>query len=112
VPLNPGSNTIGILATDNAGNSAQGQLTVAYQPPAPPPPPPRPLTVKCKVPRTKGMKLPAAERALRRAHCRVGRIKHVSSKKTAKGRVMSTTPRAGRSLAAGTKVALSVSKGP
>jgi hypothetical protein len=108
VPLNPGSNTIGILATDAAGNAAQGQLTVAYQPPAPPP---QPLTVKCRVPRTKGMKLPAAERALRRAHCRVGRIKHVSSKKIRKGRVMGTTPRAGRRLAAGAKIQVSVSKG-
>jgi hypothetical protein len=110
VPLNPGSNTIGILATDAAGNSAQGQLTVVYQPPPPPPPPPPPI-VKCTVPRTKGMKLPAAERALRRAHCRVGKIKHVTSRKIRSGRVMGTTPRAGRRLAAGAKVQLSVSKG-
>jgi hypothetical protein len=108
VPLTPGSNTIDILATDAAGNTAHGQLTIVYAPPAPPPPPP---PVKCKVPRTKGMKLPAAERALRRAHCRVGKIKHVHSKKIADGRVMGTTPRAGRRLAAGAKIQLSVSKG-
>jgi Glucodextranase, domain B/PASTA domain len=106
VPLTPGSNTIDILATDAAGNTAHGQLSIVYAPPAPPPPP-----VKCKVPRTKGMKLPAAERALRRAHCRVGKIKHVHSKKIAEGRVMGTTPRAGRRLAAGAKIQLSVSKG-
>jgi hypothetical protein len=114
VPLNPGSNPITILATDAAGNSAQGQLVVAYQPPAPVsssslPPPPAPVI--CRGPRTKGMKLLAAERALRRAHCRVGRIKHVSSKKIRRGRVMGTSPRVGRRLKAGAKVELSVSKG-
>jgi glucodextranase-like protein/PASTA domain-containing protein len=110
VPLNPGSNTINILGTDAAGAIAQGQVTIVYQPPPPPRAEPPPAA-KCKVPRTKGMKLPAAERALRRAHCRVGKIKHVKSKKTARGRVMSTTPRAGERLRAGTKVELFVSKG-
>jgi hypothetical protein len=112
VPLNPGSNAISISATDAAGATAQGQVTVVYQPPSSPPPPPPPPAAKCKVPRTKGMKLPAAERTLRRAHCRVGKIKHVRSKKTARGRVMSTTPRPGRRLRAGAKVQLFVSRGP
>jgi hypothetical protein len=112
VALNPGSNALPVLATDAAGISAQGQLTVVYQPPTAAGSPPVTVNpVKCRVPRTKGMKLPAAERALRRAHCRVGRIKHVSSKKLARGRVMGTTPHAGRRLAPGAKVALSVSKG-
>jgi hypothetical protein len=113
VPLSPGSNTLQVLATDRAGTTAQGQLSVVYQPPstAGSGPPVTVKPVKCKVPRTKGMKLAAAKRALRHAHCRVGKIKHVSSKKIARGHVMSTTPRAGRRLAAGAKVALSVSKG-
>jgi hypothetical protein len=109
VPLRPGLNTITALAADGAGATVQAQVTVVYQPP--PTPPPAAPAVRCTVPRTKGMKLPAAERALRRAHCKVGKIKHVSSKKIARGRVMSTTPRAGRRLAADAKVALSVSKG-
>ena len=104
VPLNQGSNTIDVLATDGAGNIAQGQLTVVYQPPPPP--------VRCKVPRTKGMKLKVAERALRRAHCRAGRIKRVRSHKVRRGRVMSTNPRAGRQLRPGTRVELYVSNGP
>ena len=113
VPLNPGSNALPVLATDAAGTTAQGQLSVVYQPPstAGSTPPVKANPPKCKVPKTKGMKLPAAERALRRAHCRVGKIKHVNSKKIARGHVMSTTPHAGRRLAAGAKVALSVSKG-
>ncbi len=57
------------------------------------------------------MKLPAAERAVRQAHCKVGKVKRVTSKAVRKGRVMSTTPRAGRILRAGTKIELFVSKG-
>jgi hypothetical protein len=104
VPLSPGANTITALGTDGAGATAQSQVTVVYQPPAPP-------VVKCRVPRVKGMKLPAAEKALRKAHCRVGKVKHVSSRKLARGRVMSTKPQAGRRLRAGAKIELLVSKG-
>lgn len=109
VPLVPGSNTITALATDRAGATAQAQVAVVYDPPIPPSPPPR--AVKCRVPKTKGMKLNAAERAMRKAHCKVGKVKHVKSKKVRRGRVMSTTPRAGRILRAGTKIELFVSKG-
>ena len=109
VPLSPGANTITALATDRAGATTQDQVTVVYQPPTAPPPP---LPVaKCHVPRVKGMKLRAAEKALRKAHCKVGKVKHVSSRKLARGRVMSTTPRAGRRLRAGSKIEMFVSKG-
>ena len=106
VPLSPGSNTITALATDGAGATAQAQLAVTYNPP--PAPPPR---VRCVVPKTKGMKVPVAEKALRRAHCKVGRITHVKSRTLRRGRVMRTNPHAGRTLAAGAKVDLFVSKG-
>jgi hypothetical protein len=108
VPLSPGANTIAAVATDRAGASFEAQVTVVYTPPAPAPAPSGPV---CRVPRTKGMKLPAAERALRRAHCRVGRIRHERSKKTGKGRVFNTSPRPGRVMRAGSKVELFVSKG-
>jgi Glucodextranase, domain B/PASTA domain len=108
VPLNPGSNTITALATDRAGANVQAQVTIVYQPPAAATPP----VARCKVPRIKGMKLPGAERALRRAHCRVGRIKHEASKKVRKGRAVGTNPPAGHRMRAGSKVELYVSKGP
>ena len=57
------------------------------------------------------MKLAAAERALRQAHCKVGKIKRVKSRTVRKGRVTSTSPRAGRMFRAGNKVELFVSKG-
>jgi hypothetical protein len=106
VPLNPGANTITALATDGAGATTQAVVTVVYQPPAAPPP-----VAKCHVPRVNGMKLPAAKKALRKAHCKVGKVKHVSSHKLSRGRVMSTKPRAGRRLQAGSKIELFVSKG-
>jgi hypothetical protein len=111
VALSPGPNTITALATDGAGATVQSEVTVVYTPPPPPPPPPAPAVVVCKVPRIKGMKLAAAERALREAHCRVGRIRHEVSKKVGKGRAVSTSPPVGRRLAAGSKVELWVSKG-
>lgn len=112
VALNPGANTITALATDGAGASTQAQVTVVYQPPAQTTPAPVSSPVRCKVPRVKGMKLSAAEKALRRAHCKVGKVKHVISRKIGRGRVMSSTPQAGRHRPAGSKVQLFVSKGP
>jgi hypothetical protein len=109
VPLSPGANTITALVTDGAGATTQAQVTVVYQPPAPPPPPP--VVAKCHVPRIKGMKLRAAEKALRKAHCRVGKVKHVSARKLAPGRVMNTIPHAGRRLRAGSKIEVFVSEG-
>jgi Glucodextranase, domain B/PASTA domain len=106
VPLSPGTNTITALATDAAGATAQAQVAVVYNPPPTPPAPAR-----CQVPRTKGMKLPAAEKALRRSHCKVGKIKKQTSRAVRRGRVTSTSPRAGRTLRAGSKVELFVSKG-
>jgi hypothetical protein len=110
LPLSQGSNMITALATDAAGETAQAQLLITYQPPPVLPPPPPAVT--CKVPRLKDLKLRTAERRLRRAHCRVGRIRHVHSRHIAKGRVVSTLPRAGRVRAAGNKVELFVSDGP
>lgn len=106
VPLSPGTNTITALATDAAGATAQAQVAVVYNPPPTPPAPAR-----CQVPRTKGMKLPAAKKALRRSHCKVGKIKQQTSRAVRRGRVTSTSPRAGRTVRAGSKVELFVSKG-
>jgi hypothetical protein len=103
VTLSPGTSTITAQAIDRAGESANAQISVVYSPPPPP--------GTCKVPKTRGTKVRAAETALRRAHCRVGKIKHVRSRTIHSGRVMSTTPRAGRILRAATKVELWVSKG-
>lgn len=110
VSLNPGANTINAVMVDGAGQVSQAQITVNYQPPAGQPPPPPPAA--CKVPKTKGKKQAAAEKAIRNAHCKVGKVKKQHSKKVKKGRVISTSPPAGRKLASGWKIELFVSSGP
>jgi hypothetical protein len=64
----------------------------------------------CLVPRLAGKKLAVARRAVRRAHCSVGRVRYARSRR-ARGRVVSQSPRAGARKPAGTKVNLVVSRG-
>jgi Glucodextranase, domain B/PASTA domain len=108
VPLSLGPNTITAVATDGAGATAQAQVAIDYRPATPSP---IPAPTPCTVPRTKGLKLPAAENAIRRAHCRVGKIKKEHSRKVRQGRVVDTNPVPGRKLPAGRRVELFVSKG-
>jgi PASTA domain len=65
----------------------------------------------CVVPRVQGKKVAAARRAIRRANCRVGRVRKARSLRPT-GRVIRQTPRAGKRLPLGTKVNLVVSRGP
>jgi len=64
----------------------------------------------CKVPKVIGRGLIPARRAIRAAHCSVGRVRYARSRRT-RGRVLSQSPRAGRTLAVGTRVNLVVSRG-
>jgi uncharacterized delta-60 repeat protein len=65
----------------------------------------------CIVPKLKGKTLRAAKRAIRKAHCSVGKVSKAFSTRVTKGRVISPKPRAGKRLAPGSKVRLKVSKG-
>jgi hypothetical protein len=108
VPLHAGANAITAVAHDGAGNASQDAITVTYQPVTPPPPPP----VKCKVPKLKKKTLSAAKKALKKAHCGVAKkVKKKKSKSVKKGRVISSSPKAGKTVAKDTKVKLTVSKG-
>lgn len=64
----------------------------------------------CKVPKVVGKKLGTAKRAIKRAHCKVGHVKRKHAKRRLRGRVISEKPKAGRRVAAGTKVALVVGR--
>lgn len=75
----------------------------ANQPPAP--------RTQCVVPKLKGKRLGAAKRAITKAHCRVGKITRVNSKRKQRGRVLSQKPKPGKHLRKGSKVALTVGKG-
>jgi hypothetical protein len=67
--------------------------------------------VLCVVPKAKGKRLRPAKRAIRKAHCSVGKVTRAFSTKVKKGRVISQKPKPGKKLAAGSKVKLKVSKG-
>jgi List-Bact-rpt repeat protein/cortical protein marker for cell polarity/PASTA domain-containing protein len=64
----------------------------------------------CMVPRITGEKLGVAKRALRKAHCRSGKIRYRYSPR-AKGQVISQRPKSRKHLRNGTKVNFIVSKG-
>jgi uncharacterized delta-60 repeat protein len=64
------------------------------------------FTAMCVVPKVKGKTLRAAKRALKRAHCAVGKVTRT------RGRVLSQKPKPGTKRPAGAKVALKVGKRP
>ncbi|HJR01551.1 MAG TPA: PASTA domain-containing protein, partial [Methylomirabilota bacterium] len=65
----------------------------------------------CVVPRLKGKTLKAARKALRRAHCALGKVRRAYSSKVKRGRVVAQKPRPGARRRAGAKVALTLSRG-
>jgi hypothetical protein len=56
----------------------------------------------------RGKTLRAAGRAIRRAHCRIGRIARKRARKGRRGRVLTQSPRAGARRARGTRVKLTL----
>jgi beta-lactam-binding protein with PASTA domain len=65
----------------------------------------------CSVPKLVGKRLAAAKVALKQNRCRTGKVSYKSSRKAAKGRVISQSRRPGRSLPAGTKIDLVLGRG-
>jgi hypothetical protein len=72
-------------------------------------PPPPPAT-KCIVPKVSGEMLASAKRAIKSHHCSVGKITRIKSTRKNKGHVISETPKPGKHLRKGSKVALKVGK--
>ena len=66
---------------------------------------------RCVVPKLKGKTLAAAKRALKKADCAVGHTTKHKSSTVPKGRVISSSPKAASNHKAGTRVALTVSRG-
>jgi hypothetical protein len=79
-------------------------------PPGPKPPGPKPLLpvvqARCVVPKLKGLTLSRAKQALARNDCRLGKVTHRRTHAVKHGRVATSSPGAGKHLAAGTRVAL------
>jgi len=63
------------------------------------------------VPAVRGKTLARAKRVIRAHRCRLGGVRYRWSSAMRKGRVLRQVPRAGRTLPAGARVALVVSKG-
>lgn len=66
---------------------------------------------KCVVPKLTGKTEAAAVKALSAAHCALGKVKKAKSSKVKKGKVISQATASGKSLASGSKIGLTVSKG-
>jgi hypothetical protein len=66
----------------------------------------------CVVPHVVGFTLSAARNLIKQAGCRVGAVTSVYSSRIPKGGVAASRPRGGAHVAHGTKVRLSVSRGP
>ncbi len=125
--LEPGTSYYVRLVADNPSGRGYGEtkrfgtLPPTPQPPAPPPPPPTPPpnppppvappVPRCRVPAVVGRTLAAARVSIRRAGCRVGRIRRARSTRRRVGRVVSQQPRARARVRPGTRVNLVVSRG-
>jgi Glucodextranase, domain B/PASTA domain len=109
VPLKLGANTIVARAADKFGNTSQASVALSR-------------IRQCVVPHLKGKTVSRARRALRRAHCKLGKVRksyrtHLTGKhghrtrvpfKT--GRITGQRPRAGAKKKLGTKVNVVVQK--
>jgi hypothetical protein len=87
-------------STSTGGNPTETPLTAPV------------ATKSCVVPKLVGMTLKQAKRAITKAGCNVGKAKKASSKKRKKGRIVKQPYKAGTKLPAGTKIPLTISKGP
>jgi hypothetical protein len=76
-----------------------------------PPPPNNNGTKHCVVPNVKGKTKAKAEKAIKKAGCKVGKVTKKHSKKVNKGKVVSQSLKAGKKEPVGTKVKLVVSSG-
>jgi len=84
--------------------TAAHSVTATFLPPLAPP--------ACKVPKVIGKSLAKAKTAIKKAHCKVGKISHKASTAKKKGKVIGQTPKAGKKLKNGAKVNVTVGTGP
>ncbi|MEA2484033.1 MAG: hypothetical protein QOC55_1980, partial [Thermoleophilaceae bacterium] len=88
-------------AAGSPGGAGSPQLPPAGSTSSPPP---------CTVPALRGKTVAQARALLKKAHCGLGAVKRVKSKKVKRGRVISQSVAARKKVPAGRKIALVVSK--
>jgi hypothetical protein len=102
---------VDVTVTTVAGKSATGSADV-FTFTAPPAAAPAAVTaapVLCKVPKLKGRKLGSAKRALRKRHCRIGKVTRKRRKKAPrKAKIIKQRPRPGSIRPAGSKVSVTL----
>jgi PASTA domain len=69
-----------------------------------------PKPVVCVVPKLRGKTLAGAKRALKRAHCALGKVSRKASKRVKPGRVLASRLKAGSRVRAGTRVRVTVAR--
>jgi Tol biopolymer transport system component len=102
--------TFKVAARNAVGTGTQSAASNAVTPTAPLTPP-TVVKPKCVVPNVVGRSLSRAKAAIKRAHCRVGKITFKASRQAKKNRVLSERPRAGKRLRNGASVNLTVGRG-
>jgi PKD repeat protein len=98
----PSTFKVTVTATDAVGNASSATRNIVVT--AAPPP-----AAKCKVPKLKGKSLSKAKSLLKKSHCKLGKVTKPKKRKHHKlGKlvVKSSSPKAGATKPAGTKVAL------
>jgi uncharacterized repeat protein (TIGR01451 family) len=104
----PGTATSTAKVSSQAINTASDNASVTSTVAAPV----AAIPAKCVVPKKlRGLRVKGAKKALRAGHCKPGKVAHRNNAKVKKGRVIRVA-KAGKSLPKGTKVNLTVSKGP
>ena len=98
------SDTAAVQSTITDPNPGNNHATTSVRVVAPPVP-------HCQVPNLQGAPLRVARAVLPLVHCRAGLVSVAASKTVPGGDVISTTPGAGATRPAGTKVAIEVSSG-
>jgi sugar lactone lactonase YvrE len=102
----PGSCTIIATQPGNASYNAAPAVSQTFSIASRLTPPTR-----CRVPNVVGRRLGAARLAIKRSHCRTGKVGYAYSRKRKKGIVVSQSRRPGRVLPANSKINLVVSRG-
>jgi glucose/arabinose dehydrogenase len=99
-----------VYAVSQSGPVYRLQATGAAAGPYPVPKPVTKPVPRCRVPKVVGLKLVQARARIRRANCRVGRLRYKRSHR-ARGRVLTQRPRPGARGPKGARVALTLSRG-
>jgi hypothetical protein len=101
-----GAGTVPVTVTTVAGTASAPQQFTYSAPPTPTPVvtvvPPR----TCKVPNLHGRKLKGAKNGLRKADCKVGKLRKKKGVTAKDGKVVKQTPKAGTVVPAGSRVAV------